>query len=447
MIFGSSSQKAPFARPLGRIAALLALAGLAAGCSTRATGVLEPFPGPVYGTEQVEILVATTRSPDDTQPALMFSGDRGSRMAYADLAISIPPEDNRTVGEVQWPRRLPGDPERDFVTVRSEYMDQDAAIARFKDKIARTPGRHVLVFVHGYNNRFEDAVYRFAQIVHDSDADVVPVLFTWPSRGNLLSYTYDRESTNYSRDALEEFLARLARDKSVSDISILAHSMGNWLTLESLRQMAIRNGHIATKIGDVMLAAPDVDVDVFRTQVAAFGEPRPRFTLFVSQKDQALKFSRRLWGSTDRLGAIDPNDPRYRDELARERIAVVDLTNEKTSDRMNHATFAESPQAVHLIGRQLAAGQDLNTYEPGVGDHIGQFATTTGANIGAAAGLLVTAPVAVFDQRTRETYDDRVNHFGQSVSDSLQIDGDAADVAGTPDKTTGDAEQATISGR
>ena len=114
---------------------------------------------------------------------------------------------------------------------------------------------------------------------------------------------------------------------------------------------------------------------------------------------------------------------------------------------MNHATFAESPQAVHLIGRQLAAGQDLNTYEPGVGDHIGQFATTTGANIGAAAGLLVTAPVAVFDQRTRETYDDRVNHFGQAVSDSLLIDGDAADVAGTPDKTTGDAEQATISGR
>jgi esterase/lipase superfamily enzyme len=33
----------------------------------------------------------------------------------------------------------------------------------------------VLVFVHGFNNRFEDAVYRFAQIVHDTRADVVPV--------------------------------------------------------------------------------------------------------------------------------------------------------------------------------------------------------------------------------------------------------------------------------
>jgi esterase/lipase superfamily enzyme len=59
--------------------------------------------------------------------------------------------------------------------------------------------------VHGFNNRFDDAVYRFAQIVHDSKVPAIPVLFTWPSRGEmkLRAYTYDRESANYSRDALE----------------------------------------------------------------------------------------------------------------------------------------------------------------------------------------------------------------------------------------------------
>jgi esterase/lipase superfamily enzyme len=46
----------------------------------------------------------------------------------------------------------------------------------------------VLVFIHGFNNRFDDAVFRFAQIVHDADARVVPVLFTWPSRGSVLAY-------------------------------------------------------------------------------------------------------------------------------------------------------------------------------------------------------------------------------------------------------------------
>jgi len=59
--------------------------------------------------------------------------------------------------------------------------------------------RHVLVFVHGFNNKFEDAVFRFAQIVHDSGAEVAPVLFTWPSRGSVLAYGYDRESTNYHK--------------------------------------------------------------------------------------------------------------------------------------------------------------------------------------------------------------------------------------------------------
>src|SRR5690606_29795012 len=138
--------------------------------------------------------------------------------------------------------------------------------------------RRVLVFVHGYNSGFEDAVYRFAQIVHDSGTDAIPVLFTWPSRGKLLAYNYDRESTSYSRDAFEEVLQALARDPSVDEVSILAHSMGNLLTLESLRQMSIRDRRVAPKIMNVMLAAPDVDVDVFRTQITRMGEPRPRFT-------------------------------------------------------------------------------------------------------------------------------------------------------------------------
>src|SRR5690606_30137597 len=137
----------------------------------------------------------------------------------------------------------------------------------FYSRLNSTPHRRVLVFVHGYNTRFEEAVYRFAQIVHDSRAPALPVLFTWPSRGRLLEYAYDRESANYSRDALEAILQTMAKDKAVGEISILAHSMGNWVTLEALRQMSIRNGALSPKIKSVMLAAPDVDVDVFRRQI------------------------------------------------------------------------------------------------------------------------------------------------------------------------------------
>ena len=152
--------------------------------------------------------------------------------------------------------------------------------------------------MHGFNNRFDDAVYRFAQIVHDSKAEGIPVLFTWPSRGELRlnAYAYDRESANYSRDALEGLLDTLAANPDVKEINILAHSMGNWVALEALRGKAIRGGKIGSKIRNVFLVAPDVDVDVFRTQIRRMGADRPRFALFVSQDDKALSVSQFIWG-------------------------------------------------------------------------------------------------------------------------------------------------------
>ena len=116
----------------------------------------------------------------------MFGGARGRGLDFADIVVSVPPEGPRKPGEVEWPSRPPGDPEHDFVTLRADRMDLVQAKAAFNARVARTPGCKVLVFVHGYNTRFEEAVYRFAQIVHDAHVDVAPVLFTWPSGGNAI---------------------------------------------------------------------------------------------------------------------------------------------------------------------------------------------------------------------------------------------------------------------
>ncbi|MGO7207463.1 alpha/beta hydrolase, partial [Rhizobium ruizarguesonis] len=231
--------------------------------------------------------------------------------------------------------------------------------------------RRVLVFVHGFNNRYEDAVYRFAQIVHDSHADVAPVVFTWPSRGSIFDYNYDKESTNYSRDALEELLTRTAANPAVSDVTIMAHSMGTWLTVEALRQMAIRNGHVAPKINNVILASPDLDVDVFGRQFASLGKDRPHFTIFVSQDDRALALSRRISGNVDRLGQIDPSVEPYRSKLEAAGITVLDLTKLKGGDRLNHGKFAESPEVVKLIGDRLIAGQTITDSNVGLGEAVG----------------------------------------------------------------------------
>jgi len=164
-------------RALSSAAAVFALALL--GCAGRPSGNLV-VSATAPDASIVDMLVATTRTSVAEPVGVMFSGERAHGLAFADIAISIPPDSARRVGDVQWPSRLPGDPEHDFVTVRADRLDMKEAIADFDRRLLRLKPseRHVLLFVHGYNTRFEEAVYRFAQIAHDAGAPVVPVLFT-----------------------------------------------------------------------------------------------------------------------------------------------------------------------------------------------------------------------------------------------------------------------------
>ena len=343
-----------------RAAAALILALLSSGCSSRPLrGVLMPSAQAVEGTSQVSILAATTRQRSATDAGAMFGGERAQDVSYAAITVSIPPDNARKIGEVQWPSTPPGDPHRDFVTIAADYLDKQSFNAALSAAAKRTGRSKVLVFIHGFNNRFDDAVYRFAQIVHDSNVPVIPVLFSWPSRGEvrLSAYTYDRESANYSRDALEQLLDSVAANPNVKEVTVLAHSMGNWLTLEALRAKSIHAGKITDKIKNVLLVAPDVDVDVFRTEIRRMGSPRPRFALFLSQDDQALKLSRSIWGGVSRIGEVNPEEEPYRTEFERENIMVFDLTHLQ-GDAHSRA-FEDVTSVMGMIHQRLATGQQL----------------------------------------------------------------------------------------
>lgn len=405
-----------------RIVAAATVSIFVAGCAGDVKGVLTPVASTVPGTSKVTMLVATTRAADP-DAGVLFSGERG-KPSYVEMTISLPPDARRKVGEVQWPSRLPGNPETDFVTLKVDKLDAKTGLARLHERVSRVPKRRVMVFVHGFNNRFEDAVYRFAQIVHDSDANVVPVLFTWPSRGSLFAYGYDRESATYSRNALENLLQELARDPAVGEVSLLAHSMGNWVALESLTQMAVRNRGIPPKIANVMLASPDVDADVFRTQIAEMTGRRPKFTLFVSQDDRALAVSRRVWGNKDRLGAVDPDVEPYKTEFEKDKITVLNLTKLRTGDKLNHGKFAESPEVVKLIGTRLVDGQPITDSRVGLGDRLIEVTGSAAAAVGTAAGIVVSAPVAVVDPQARRNLGDRFEHLGNNLQDTGSAVGD-----------------------
>lgn len=339
-----------------RVSLAIGCALFGGGCASRPENVfIASEQAPVPGASQVDMLIATTRLPSQV-PGELFGGDRGGP-AFAEITISIPP-DHKT-GNIEWPRQVPADPERSFAVVKADVVDRQGVLARFHNRLVKGATRRVLVFVHGFNNRFDDAVLRFAQIVHDSETDDIPVLFTWPSAGKLVAYGYDRDSATYSRDALERTLDYLIADKSVSEISILAHSMGNWVTLETLRQMAIRNRSISPKIKNIMLADPDVDIDVFRTQVISMGTSRPAFTVFISDDDKALAAAKIIWGSKARLGDFNPNAEPYKTFMEQNRIDIVNMTDIRNNGWIDHGKYSDSPRVIQQIGLQLATGQPI----------------------------------------------------------------------------------------
>ena len=396
-----------------RLAVLLVCCVLV-GCAGGPIGVLRPVATSAPGASRIDLLVATTRahSPDES---ILFSGERRQGMSFTALSVSVPPDERRQIGQVQWPRSLPPNPLTEFATLEVKPVDGLSGVGAWL-KTNAPRNRRVLIFVHGFNTRFEAAVYRFAQIVHDSGADAAPVLFTWPSRGSVFEYNYDRESANFSRDALEALLRRTAKEPRVGEITILAHSMGAWLATEALRQMAIRDGRVAPKIRNVILAAPDLDVDVFAAQWRSLGDRPPQFTIFASRGDRALGLSRSIAGNAERLGRIDPDAKPW---LSQAGIEVIDLTGQESADIFRHAKFADNPEVVRFLGAQLINGDAAGDSSIGLGERVGSVSMGVAQSVSGAAGLAIGAPIAVIDPDMRRSYSEQANQFMRAVDNTV----------------------------
>jgi esterase/lipase superfamily enzyme len=183
------------------------------------------------------------------------------------------------------------------------------------------------------------------------------VLFTWASRGKVGAYIYDTNSATTARDDLEHTL-RLLFASDADQINILAHSMGNWVAVEAMRQIKISGQRLPTdKIGSVFLADADIDMDVFRSQMRRFGKPKKPFYVVVSKDDRALRFSSMIAGGRSRLG-----DDANIEELAALGATVIDLTDVKATDPSNHSKYAQladvAPKLTAVLARGVGASPD-----------------------------------------------------------------------------------------
>src|SRR5690606_26937046 len=105
------------------------------------------------------------------------------------------------------------------------------------------------------------------------------VLFSWPSKAAITGYLADKDAVTFSRDALARLVERVAADRHVRGVKLYAHSMGAWLTMESVRQIRIaKDERTLGKLIDLTLAAPDIDAEVFLQQLRIVGHLRSPVT-------------------------------------------------------------------------------------------------------------------------------------------------------------------------
>jgi esterase/lipase superfamily enzyme len=307
----------------------------------------------------VQVFIASTRKGESGAAAR----EQASEAHFALATMTIPP--GHRAGSIEAPLWGQANGKNDVVLAGERELDGDEFRAELASHVSGRVGvnRDILVFVHGFNTSFDDARSRGAQIVADAHFGGVAVLFTWPTRSELFGYVSDKDSATASRDALQALLHDLGQTPGVGKIHVLAHSMGGWLSMEALRASAIAGDPtLSGHLDNVILASPDIDMDVFASQMARI---RPaNVTVFATPNDKALSLSSVLASSRQRVGAIDASKPEDRDEIEKLGAKVVDITAYADADRfINHAVYADSPEVLSRIGSAITAprAEDANT--------------------------------------------------------------------------------------
>jgi esterase/lipase superfamily enzyme len=323
------------------------------------------FPGPVEDLTRpapkdkyfatVRVFYGTDRKPTgDSKPALYYGTERGD-LQYGYLDVTIPTAHKEAALETQprWAEYI-----FDAGETRSRYILLDKVVPRpkkqfvreLRDQIKDARSRDVFLFVHGFNNTFEDSARRAAQLVYDMDFDGTPLLYSWPSRGSPMGYAADESSVNDSGLILAEFLQTIISESGARRVHVLAHSMGSRALIEGVRTyLATRApGNRKHIFGQMMFAAPDVDRSYFLHAVRPLEAAAERITLYASDNDYALRGSQ-LFHEGARAGTAGATIIRL------SGLDTIDMSS-VPSDLLGHSYFAANSGAIFDLFRLLWRG-------------------------------------------------------------------------------------------
>ena len=293
-----------------------------------------------------------------------------------------PPEEFGPLLTTAPPRMLVEEADQDHEEAQVVFMarrDPGRGAFRFaqalNDEMRATDHAELYVYVHGYRNSFGDALDSAASLHHYNGRRGAVIAFSWPSQKHLLDYLEDRESATFAVSDLRQLLVFLADHTEAERINIVAHSMGTFLTSNTLREMRLI-GYDQTpeelqerfRIDNVVLVAPDIDVDVLQKRFfrEGFHDVPQRMTIYTSPDDKALAWATRLLFGIIRAGSITGDYLSTTQRLwlkSHPKVSIIDITGQKTYG-LGHSHHTENPGVASDLLLLLA--HDLTPAERGL---------------------------------------------------------------------------------
>ena len=232
-------------------------------------------------------------------------------------------------------------------------------------ELRETDQRDAIIFLHGFNTEFQDALSTTAALWHYSGRFGLPISYSWPA-GNpgLFKYFKDREAGEFSIFHLKEFLRALALVPELGKIHLIAHSRGADVLTSALRELVLveraagRDPRRSLKIDNLILAAPDLDFGVTQQRLIAehtltnFGQT----SIYLNPNDGALGLAQRLATGTrfGRLVAEDLTDAEAALYAGMENVNFINV--EQAGGRLGHSYFRQNPAVFSDIVLTMRTG-------------------------------------------------------------------------------------------
>jgi esterase/lipase superfamily enzyme len=178
-----------------------------------------------------------------------------------------------------------------------EELDRTSFVEQLRALVQDSPHQALLVIVHGFREAFPSALRKTAFLGHILDINAPVLLFDWPGNqgSSLRGYRRAREVAEASGKDLARTLKLIIKEIQPDRLWLVANSMGGQVVTDafSLMYQDADFADAETEIENVVLTAPDVDIEEFdnrfKEEIKALAR---NLTVYVSSNDRALLASR-----------------------------------------------------------------------------------------------------------------------------------------------------------